>query len=165
VWKHYASNWQGCAHAWAVHGRRALWALAINTNNHLERWFGLLKNTILQRKKLSRLVLLMGVLLGDVMVPSIQKRLMKLSLLDRSGVGNSDVRVTVVLSAMPCVTSQQRLHCVSDMVVATAVAGCARASQTSILLPHCFFRMQLHRQLWTSTAATCSTSRIRGCCA
>jgi hypothetical protein len=85
VWQHYTANWQGCARAWAVHGRQALWALGINTNNHLERWFGLFKNTILQRKRLPRLVLLMGVLLQEVMVPAINDRLMKLSQLERSG--------------------------------------------------------------------------------
>jgi hypothetical protein len=68
-----------------VHGRKGLWALGINTNNHLERWFGLLKNTILQRKRLPRLVLLIGVLLEDVMVPAINDHLMKLSQLERSG--------------------------------------------------------------------------------
>lgn len=86
VWQHYTANWQGCAKSWAAHGRQAVWALDINTNNHLERWFGLFKNTILQRKRLPRLVLLIGVLLEHVMVPAINDRLMKLSQLERSGV-------------------------------------------------------------------------------
>jgi len=85
VLRNYEDNWQQCAENWAAYGRAACWAMGIDTNNHLERWFGLLKITILRRKRLPQLAMLATVLVEDVMLPSLEARLAKLAQLERSG--------------------------------------------------------------------------------
>ena len=85
VLRNYEDNWQECAENWAAYGRAACWAMGIDTNNHLERWFGLLKITILRRKRLSQLALLVSVLVEEVMVPTLQTtRLAKPAQMERS---------------------------------------------------------------------------------
>lgn len=84
VFKHYEENWQECAENWAAYGRAACWAMGIDTNNHLERWFGLLKITILKRKRLPQLAMLVTTIIEDVMLPALESRLGKLARLECS---------------------------------------------------------------------------------
>jgi hypothetical protein len=85
VLANYVKNWEADARHWALFGRPGLWEMDVNTNNHLERFFGLLKYNFLQKRKMPQLAQLVCVLLTDVMPYYIRGRLKKLSGLQSSG--------------------------------------------------------------------------------
>jgi hypothetical protein len=61
-------------------------ALDVNTNNHLERFNGLLKYVFMNRKKARQIAELLLKLVTDVMVHYMQDRQKKLSGLESSGI-------------------------------------------------------------------------------
>jgi hypothetical protein len=83
--KNYNDNWGPCAGHWAFYGRRALAALDVNTNNHLERFNGLLKYVFMNRKKARQIAELLLKLVTVVMPHYMQDRQKKLAGLESSG--------------------------------------------------------------------------------
>jgi hypothetical protein len=61
----------------------------VNTNNHLERWNGILKYVFLNRKKATQLAGLLTLLVSEVMVHFINDRQKKLAGLETSGAHSS----------------------------------------------------------------------------
>ena len=67
-------HWQGCAEHWAWWGRLDVLGLGANTNNLVERFFGLLKYVHLERSTQHTLQRLVNVLLERVVPAAMQRR-------------------------------------------------------------------------------------------
>lgn len=85
VLEHFEKNWEKDIQEWAFFGRKHLLALGINTNNHLERWFGIFKLIFMHGRKFTCLHELVLLLVEQVMPFYLQDRLKKLACLKQSG--------------------------------------------------------------------------------
>ena len=83
--QHFEKNWEKDAEHWAFFGRKHLLLLNLNTNNHLERWFGMFKLLFMHGKKFTCLHELVLLLVEEVMPFYLQDRMKKLAALKRSG--------------------------------------------------------------------------------
>ena len=79
VINHYSKNWEPIAPHWAEFGRLAVESIGCNTNNYLERFFGLFKHMFCQSKRQQRLVDLVKKIVEDVIPFYIRDRLKKAS--------------------------------------------------------------------------------------
>jgi hypothetical protein len=84
VLANYVKNWQPCAEHWAFWGRREVAGQSINTNNHLERWFGVFKHIFLGGRKATQLTELVALLVEQVMPHYIKDRIKKTSGLNQT---------------------------------------------------------------------------------
>lgn len=73
------NNWEGCAQHWAWWGRVAILELAANTNNPLERGFGMLKYTHLNRNTQCTIQQLVDVLVGTWVPAAMKQRELQLA--------------------------------------------------------------------------------------
>ena len=111
----YTKNWQPCAERWAFWGRAEVADQSVNTNNHLERWFGMFKYIFLGGKKMTQLTQLVALLVEQVMPFYVKERVKKLAGLSSSRELCS--RDTVLCAVVECPCWQMCASCASSMVV------------------------------------------------
>ena len=92
VAEYYEANWEHDAEFWAAWGRQDIAELASDTNNLIERFFGMLKYCFADGKVIKRLDDLIKMLLYTVVPHYINDRVSKLSGINRSRAVANDAR-------------------------------------------------------------------------
>jgi hypothetical protein len=86
------AGWEGCAHKWAWWGRLDILDLQANTNNPVERCFGLVKYTDLNRKTQSTINELVDTLLTKTVSRNMHNRALMLAGRATSGQQRQELR-------------------------------------------------------------------------
>ncbi len=74
---HYSKNWEPVAEHWAQYGREDIWQMQCNTNNFLERFFGLFKHSFCDGQRSAWLTQLMQIIVCKVIPHYIRDRMKK----------------------------------------------------------------------------------------